>query len=154
MDLMDLSILEARDKMIDALEDGIKRDLVPVEAQIFHHFSKDVYAREMRAPAKATITGKVHKFENLNILSQGALALFMDDGGIEIVRAPCHIVSPPGTRRAAYVLTDCVWTTVHGTSSRDLAEIEKHFVCQTGAEYRLFFEEQQRIAMNTTKEVA
>lgn len=151
---MDLATLEARDKRIDALEEGIKRDLVPVEPKVFHHFSKDVYAREMHCPARATITGKVHKFENLNILSKGALAIFMEDGTAQVVQAPFHVVSPPGTRRAAYVLTDCVWTTIHGTSSQDLEEIEKHFICQTGAEYRLFFEEQQRIPMNTTKEVA
>ena len=151
---MDLATLEARDKRIDALEAGIKRDLPAVELIHKDHFSQGVYARELHIPAGTVLTGKIHKFQNLNILSQGRMVVFMDDGTTQEVSAPFTVVSPPGTRRAALALTDCVWTTIHGTEETDVQKIEDHFIAQTPADYRLFFEEQQRIPMNTIKEVA
>lgn len=151
---MDLATLEARDKKIDALEAGIRRDLPAVDLVHVDHFSQGVYARELHIPAGTVLTGKIHKFQNLNILSQGRMQIFMDDGTTKEVSAPFTVVSPPGTRRAALALTDCVWTTIHGTEETDVAKIENHFIAQTPADYRLFFQEQTRLNMNTNKEVA
>jgi len=40
-----------------------------VELKVVHHFSKGVYARELHIPAGVILTGEIHKFKNLNILS-------------------------------------------------------------------------------------
>lgn len=146
-----LAELERRDKKIDALEDGIRRELTPVELRIVHHFSKGVYAREMHIPAGVTLTGKVHKHENLNIMSRGRMMIFMEDGTTKLVEAPYTVVSPPGTRRAAHALTAVVWTTIHGTDLTDVAEIEAEFVAKSPADYRLFFEEQRKQIMNKSQ---
>ena len=144
---MDLALLEERDRKVDALEAGIVRDLEPVELKHIDHFSKGVYARELHIPAGTVLTGKVHKYENLNILSQGRMSVFMEDGTVLNVQAPYTVVSPPGTRRAAFAHSDCVWTTIHGTEEKDVDVIEKLFVAASPADYRLFVQEQQRIAM-------
>lgn len=130
---------------IDALEAAIRRDLPAVDMKVVDHFSHGIYARELHIPKGTCLTGKVHKFENLNILSQGALLILREDGSVEQVRAPYTVVSPPGTRRAAFALEDTVWTTIHGTDLRDVDAIEERFIAQTPEEFRLFAAEQLRI---------
>lgn len=137
----ELAQLEQRDHKVDALEAGIA-ELPPVEFEVVHHFSKGVYARELHIPANCVLTGKVHKYENLNILSQGKLIIYMEDGSVQEVEAPFTVVSPPGTRRAALALSDCIWTTIHGTDLQDVVEIEKVFIAESPTAYRLFRQQQ------------
>ena len=92
-----------------------------------HHFSKGVYARELIIPAGVTLVGEIHKFENLNILSQGSMLVSTEEG-IREVSAPFTVVSPPGTKRIAHTLTECIWTTIHGTDEKDPELIKNHFI--------------------------
>lgn len=115
------------------------RDMPAIELPVVHHFSKGVYARELHIPAGTTLTGKIHKFENLNILSKGEMSVLTEDG-IKRVSAPFTVVSPPGTKRIAYAHTDCIWTTIHGTESQDIDAIEIEFVVETEHEYLAFCE--------------
>ena len=133
-----------RDASIDALEAAITADLPPVEIPVKDYFSKGVYAREIFIPKGTVITGKIHKFTNLNIMSQGEMSVLTEDG-IKRVKAPFTIVSPPGTRRVAYAHEDTIWTTIHGTEKTDVDEIEAEFVAQTPKDYQLFLETQNRI---------
>lgn len=144
--MMTIAELDARDAKIDALEMGIKRDLPPVEFPVRHHFAPGLYAREVFIPKGTILTGKIHKFANLSIMSAGALQLFMEDGSAPIVRAPFTYVAAPGTRRAALAIEDTVWTVIHATDETDVSKIEKQVVFQTPAEYRLFVEQQLQIA--------
>jgi hypothetical protein len=146
---MDLAELEARDRRIDALEAAIVRDLPPVDCPVTDHFAPGLYAREMFIPAETVLTGKIHKYANLSIMSKGALRLFMEDGSTQDVRAPFTYVAPPGTRRAALALEDTVWTVIHATEETDVDKIEQAVVCQTPEEYRLFFQEQLKLEGNT-----
>ena len=108
-----------------------------VELPVVHHFSKGVYARELHIPAGTTITGKIHKHVNLNILSKGEISV-LTESGIERICAPFTVVSPPGTKRVAYAHTDCVWTTIHGTDETDLEKIEAEFVTDSHKSYLSF----------------
>ena len=107
-----------------------------------HYFSKGVYAREIKIPAGTILTGEIHKFENLNILSKGSMQVLTEDG-IKEVEAPFTVVSPAGTKRIAYTLTDCVWTTIHGTDEKDLDRIEKYFIAKSEDEWLEFDEAKQ-----------
>ena len=138
--------LTLRDASIDALEAAITADLPPVEIPVKDYFSKGVYAREIFIPKGTVITGKIHKFTNLNIMSQGEMSVLTEDG-IKRVKAPFTIVSPPGTRRVAYAHEDTIWTTIHGTEKTDVDEIEAEFVAQTPKDYQLFLETQKRIGV-------
>lgn len=110
------------------------RDLPQLEIPVRHFFSPGVYAREIQIPKGAIVTGKIHKFSQLNILSKGDISVMTEDG-IKRVQAPFTIVSPPGTKRIAYAHEDCVWTTIHGTDETDLEKIEDRFIAQDEAEY-------------------
>jgi len=108
-----------------------------VECKVIHHFSKGVYARELHIPAGVILTGEIHKFENLNILSEGKIQVLVG-GDIQEVEAPFTVVSPPGTKRIARTLTDCVWTTIHGTDEKDLDIIERTFIAKSEQEWLEF----------------
>lgn len=103
--------------------------LLPVNIEITHHFSKDVYAREMFMPKGTLLVGKIHKFKNLNIMSQGDVAILSIDGVMR-VRAPYTFVASPGAKRVFYAHEDTVWTCIHGTEDKDLEKIEDMFIAK------------------------
>lgn len=130
--------LSMRDKVNIVEAEMLKHE--QIEIPVKHYFSQGVYAREITIPAGAMLTGKIHKFQQLNILSSGEISV-MTDEGMKTVKAPFTIVSPPGTKRIAYAHTECVWTTIHGTNETDLDKIEEHYIAQTDADYVAFLEQ-------------
>jgi quercetin dioxygenase-like cupin family protein len=121
----------------------IGAELPPVECPVFHHFSPGVYAREMRVPAGAVVVGKIHKFENMLMMTQGE-ATFVGGDQPQRVRAPFIWVTPPGIQRAAYAHEDCIFVSVHGTDKRDINEIEAEFIAQNALEYEQFLLENKQ----------
>lgn len=108
-----------------------------IELKVKHYFSKGVYARELHIPAGITLVGEIHKYENLNILSQGVMLVSGEEGVIR-VEAPFTVVSPAGTKRAAHTITKCIWTTIHGTDEKNLDLIKNHFIAATEEEWLEF----------------
>jgi len=108
-----------------------------VDIETKHYFSKGVYAREITIPAGVILTGEIHKFTNLNILSKGKIQVLMGDT-VQEIEAPYTVVSPAGTKRIAYTLTECVWTTIHGTDEIDLNIIEQTFIAKSEEEWLEF----------------
>lgn len=123
-----LSKPEVRE-LISRLEETLK-DGEQIEVPIQHHFSKGVYAREMSLPKGSIVVGKIHKFQSLNILSQGEVSVYSQDGYIR-VKAPYTFVSSPGAKRVIVAHEDIVWTTIHGTDEKDVEKIEDEFIAKT-----------------------
>lgn len=128
--------LSIRDKVF-AIESVMKAMPGQIDLPVNHHFSQGVYARELFIPKGCTLVGKLHKFEQLNILLQGDLSVLVDTE-VKRVVAPFIVVSPPGTKRVAYAHEDSRWLTVHGTDETDLDVIEAKFIAQTEQEYLEF----------------
>lgn len=105
-------------------------DGIQVEIPIQHYHSKGVYAREMKLDQGTLIVGKIHKYENLNILSAGEVTVISIDGCVR-VKAPYTIVASPGAKRIIYAHEECVWTTIHGTDEKDIDKIENEFIAKT-----------------------
>lgn len=97
------------------------------QVPITHHFSKDVYAREMKLKKGMYLVGKIHKFQNLNILSEGEVSIISIDGAMKI-KAPHTFVASAGAKRLFYAHEDSTWTVIHGTSETNVDEIEKIFI--------------------------
>lgn len=127
-----------------ALEQAIRSELPLVEGEVINHFSHGVYGRELRIPAGAVIVGHIHKFENMNVLLEGDMTVITDQGP-QRVGPGFLIVSPPGTKRAAYAHTDCRWLTVHGTHETDVDTIEQQFIVHSEQEYLAFQAEQRQL---------
>lgn len=135
MIMNDLSNVDMRQKVF-AMEAMLKQ-MPQAELKLVHHFSPGVYARELHIPADCTLTGEIHKYPQLNILSKGKISVLLE-GGIQEIEAPFAVVSPAGTKRIAYAHTDCVWTTILHTDLIDVAAIEKHFIAKTEDEWLEF----------------
>lgn len=116
-------------ELISRVEEACKMGGVPIDIPINHHFSDRVYAREMQMPAGALVVGKIHKKNNLNILSKGEVSVLSIDGLIK-VKAPYTFVGSVGTKRLIYAHDDVVWTTIHGTEETDLDKIENEFIAK------------------------
>ena len=134
-ELVSLDNLNTRDKIFAA--EAFMREQPQVEIPVKHYFSQGVYAREITIPAGVILTGDIHKFTQLNILSKGRMQVYTEEG-IREVEAPFTVVSPPGTKRIAHTLTECVWTTIHGTDETDVNEIEKVFIAKSENEWLEF----------------
>src|SRR5882757_2287742 len=116
-------VTELSDRMkVEILETEMRKHeqrVIPIK----HYFSPGIYAREITIPADTLLTGRIHKYEQLNILSGGEISVLTDDG-MKRVAAPFTVVSPPGTKRIAYAHTDCTWTTILATEETDPEAIE------------------------------
>lgn len=116
----------AREKIMQ-LEAAIRDQLEQVELETEHHFAPGVYVRELRIPAGVVLTGKIHRFETMNILAAGTIRVTTDDGVKEIT-APAIFNSAPGTKKAGFAVTDVVFLNVHPTEETDVDVIENHFI--------------------------
>lgn len=132
-----LAIAEATSiEKIQALETAM-REMPQEEIPVKHYFSEGVYAREICIKKGTVLTGHIHKYSQLNILSKGEISVSTEEG-IKRISAPFTIVSPAGTKRVAYAHEDCIWTTIHGTRETDIEKIENHFIAKDHNEYLEF----------------
>ncbi len=109
------------------LQDTLPKHFPKIDIKMEHHFSKGVYAREAVIPAGAIVVGKIHKHENLNIVSKGDISVFTEEGWKRI-KAPATFVSPPGVKRLGLAHEDTVWTCIHATEETDLEKIESEMI--------------------------
>lgn len=109
-----------------------------IQLQTSHRFALGLYARELFIPKGVLVTGKIHKFEQINIISQGSVVALTDEGKVQF-DAPYSFVSMPGAKRAVYALEDTVWTTIIATDATadcDLEELERAMVCDSFEDYK------------------
>lgn len=111
-----------------AADDG---DKLSIAAMTEHFFASGVYARQMTIPAGALVVGKLHKTEHLSVLLSGSVQI-TTESGTQKHHAPKVMVAPPGTKRVALALTDCIWLTFHAVGEeRDLEKIEERFIAKS-----------------------
>jgi quercetin dioxygenase-like cupin family protein len=125
---------DMREKII-ALEKHILK-IPQTETPVQHHFSPQIYMREMFIPKGTVLTGAIHKHEHLNILSQGELSVWTESG-TKRLKASSVIKSMPGIKRAGYAHEDSVWITVHHnpTDEREPENLWNLFVTNTYEEF-------------------
>ena len=99
-----------------------------------HYFAQGLYAREIIIPKGTLLTGKIHLFEHLNIISKGDISV-LTENGIKRIKAPATIISRPGIKRVGYAHEDTVWTTIHSCSETDSEKAEKLLVVDTFEEF-------------------
>ena len=110
----------------EMLQDGVNlgADYCPVE----HFFAEGSYGRQITMPKGLVVVGKIHKHSHVNVISQGHVMVFTEHDGLYELKAPCTFVSKPGTKRVVLMLEETIWTTVHVTTSTNLADIEREVI--------------------------
>lgn len=110
---------------MDKIEYGITQ-LPPVDVPLVHLFTPGLYVRQMSVPAGTLITSMEHKTEHPWILLKGVLDVISDTENIRY-EAPCMGITPPGTKRLAYIHEDTVWLTFHA-NPKDIADPDE--ICE------------------------
>lgn len=148
----ELSGQTVRDKIL-AFEEEIKNQPEAfigdsVHCPLKHTFTDGIYTREIFIPAGTFISGKIHKHEHPNFLMKGIVEVVTETGGQERIEAPCSMVSPAGTKRALFAVTDLVWITVHHnpTNTQDMEKLEEIVIAKDYEAYELFAKKQNKIS--------
>ena len=115
--------------------------LPQIDIPVRHYFCDGIYAREITVPEGALITGVIHKYPQINILSKGIIRVSIDEE-IREIAASHTVVSAPGVKRIAFAVTECIWTTIVHTFKTDIAEIENEFFAYTEDEYSDFIKKE------------
>ena len=126
---------------IFALEAEMKK-LPQIDIPVKHYFSDGMYAREITVPQGAIITGVIHKYPQINILSKGRIIVNVGEE-LKEIEASFTVASPAGIKRAAIAVTECIWTTIVHTYLTDVDQIEKKFFAYTEQEYQDFLNEEK-----------
>jgi hypothetical protein len=82
-----------------------------------------VYRRTLVMPAGALVISEVHLTEHFYVITRGRLRVMIGDGSWEVLEAPYHGVTKPGTRRLLLIEEETEWTTYHATPLTDPVEI-------------------------------
>lgn len=102
-------------------------DMPQVECPVVHHFGPGIYIREVTLPAGTLAIGHAQRFDHLNVMLTGAVAMVGDDGKTKVLRAPMIFVGKPG-RKLGYVLETCIWQNIYATEERDIDKLEETFL--------------------------
>ena len=94
-----------------------------------HSFADGCYIREIFNPANELIITKIHKKEHPFFLMEGKMSI-LTENGVKHIEAPYHGITKPGTKRAIYTHTDCVFVTVHATENTDIQKIEEEVIAK------------------------
>lgn len=118
---------------LEALLEAMPQKEMPVK----HRFSRGVYARELFIPKGTVLTGRIHKYSQINVLLRGDISV-LTEHGIKRITAPFVIESPAGTKRAGYAHEDTVWMTFCGTDNTDPDTLEDELTTRNYADYEAF----------------
>lgn len=121
----------AQAEQIDRLEQAML-DMPQAECPVVHHFGPGTYVREVTLPAGIVAIGHAQRFEQLNIMLTGKVAIIGDDGKVKELTAPMIFVGPPG-RKIGYVIETTTWLNVYSTDERDIEKLEAHFLDKSPA---------------------
>lgn len=89
-----------------------------------HHFSDDIYAKEMTLPKGHVALSHVHKYSHLSCLAKGR-CIVMTDGERNEYTAPAMIEIKAGVEHQIEALEDVVWYCIHATKETDPEKIDK-----------------------------
>lgn len=110
-------------------------ELCPLE----HSFGDGIYVRKIFMPKGTLIISKIHKFLHPYFVLTGKASV-LTEKGIELIEAPYHGMTLPGTKRALFIHEDMIWITVHVTDKTDLKEIEKEIIAKDFDEFDYFLD--------------
>lgn len=100
---------------------ALEREMVKmptVDLPIGHDFCEGVYARTMTIPAGVILTSAIHSGECFFVIRSGSIMVTTDDGP-KLLHAGHMSMTPAGTKRAGYAMTDTVVTTFHANPQNE-----------------------------------
>lgn len=117
----------------DALESYLL-SLNQAPCTVIHRFRPGVYIREVTIPKGAIAVGHRQRYEHLNILTRGSVAMIGDDGQVKVISAPATFVGKPG-REVGGCIEECSWQNVYPNpdNCRDIEALEAQWLEKSNA---------------------
>lgn len=112
--------------LLNATLESFMLELPQAECPVFHHFGPGIYIREVTLPAGIVAIGHAQRYEHLNIVLTGKVAI-INDGEAKEISAPAIFIGKPG-RKFGYVMEKCTWLNVYSTDERDIDKLEEMFL--------------------------
>ncbi len=120
-------IEKSTDTKIDELEAALLNNCPLISCPLVHTFVPGMYIRRIFMPKGKfnpetgvddinVVTSMIHKTTHPFFVLSGKVAVFSENDGEQIITAPFHGFTTPGTRRVLRILEDCIWVTCHVTS--------------------------------------
>ena len=95
-----------------------------MQADIVHHFSDGLYAKETIIPKDSILVQHKHAFSHLSVLAKGSVLVMVDDEVTEY-QAPACINIVAGKNHGVKALEDSVWYCIHATEETDVNKIDE-----------------------------
>ena len=95
-----------------------------IEIKVEHEFADGLYFRKIHLPAGASLTGRVHKQNDLQIVFYGDISI-LTERGLTRFTGPCSFTSKAGIKPYALAHANTCFATAHHTHLTDLAAIER-----------------------------
>lgn len=98
-----------------------------VDCPVVHHFGPGIYVREVTIPAGSIAMGHAQRYDHLNIVLKGSVAI-LDGDQWRTVSAPAIFVGGPG-RKFGYCIDECVWQNIFANpdDERDIETLEDRY---------------------------
>lgn len=77
-----------------------------------HEFAHGLYRRTLYIPKDTVMTSCEHKYSHMASILDGIVEVRSATENVRYV-GPCQFITPAGTKRALYAVTNVVWSTVH-----------------------------------------
>jgi len=97
------------------------------ELPLEHFICNKTYTRQITLPKDMLLTGKVHNFDHVSILSKGDVSVMTPDG-ISRIKAPATWISKAGTKRLIYVHEETIWSTIHHSEHTTVEDLQNELV--------------------------
>lgn len=94
-----------------------------VDTQIRHHFSDNVYAKEMHLSANHKAMSHKHLYSHLSIVGKGNCIVRVGNESKEYSAGDCIVIAA-GLEHEIFAITDTVWFCIHATKETDPAKID------------------------------
>jgi hypothetical protein len=101
-----------------------------VDLQTQHHFSDNLYAKQMHIPAGYTAGMHKHKYSHLSILAKGRALIKTDEYNQEIV-APYCLDMKSEIYHLIEAIEDCVWFCIHATDETDVSKVDEVLISRS-----------------------
>lgn len=118
-------------------------EMPQADCPVAHHFGPGIYIREVTLPAGIFAVGHTQRYEHLNIMLTGKVAI-VDGDQVRVLEAPLIFTGKPG-RKVGYVLETCVWQNVYATDETDIDTLEAHYMDKS-ENWKVYDKEQSEIA--------
>ena len=89
-------------------------------ANLEHEFGEGTYIR-ITMPKNMIYLSAIHLVKHPYFVMKGK-ATVISDKGLQLITAPYHGITEPGTQRVLYIHEECVWITVHPTDKDNVED--------------------------------